>query len=294
LSSLTPWPKPCLGSGKTHLLGVFGDPVAHSLSPVIHNLALNLLGLDYRYLPFHVPPERLHAALQGFRALGGTGFNATVPHKEALVPWMDELSTAAIRAGAVNTVHCTDIVVGHNTDGHGFLAALKEKRPDLPQGAKVLVLGAGGAARSVLSALLETQCEAIFLANRTPDRAQSLAQFFASYDSDHRIKPMALDVERLPWEEISLLVHTTSLGLKGETSLPVAFHRLPTHCFVYDIVYGRPDTLLTRLATRHGLQSMDGLGMLIHQAAAAFTLWTGHDMPIDAIRAYLTHLGKPS
>ncbi|MBF0144591.1 MAG: shikimate dehydrogenase [Magnetococcales bacterium] len=280
------WPLPCLGSGTTRLLGIFGDPVAHSLSPVIHNFSLNLLGLDYRYLPFHVAPSRLYDALQGFRILGGTGFNATVPHKEALLPWMDELSPAAARIGAVNTVHLQDRMIGHNTDAHGFLAALREEYPQHPTG-KVLVLGAGGAARSVLSALLDTDCSAIFLANRTEQRAMDLARFFAPFDPDRRIKPLPLAVDQLPWEEVSLLVNTTSLGLKGEATLPVALHRLAPDCLVYDIVYGPQGTPLTRLASRHNLHAMDGLGMLIHQAAAAFSLWTQHEMPIAAVKAHL-------
>lgn len=296
---MTPWndgshlPESCLGSGRTRLLGIFGDPVAHSLSPVIHNLAIGLLGLDYRYHPFHVTPERLPASLVGFRILGGVGFNATVPHKEALVPLMDELSEAAIRAGAVNTVHCLDgAIIGHNTDGYGFLAALSEEYPDFPDGSKVLVLGAGGAARSVLSALLEINVDCLFLANRTEERAQNLARFFAPFDPEGRIKPMALDVDRLPWGEISLLVNTTSLGLEGETALPVAWHLLSGETFVYDIVYGSMGTPLTRLADRHGFRSMDGLGMLVHQAGAAFSIWTDREMPIAAIKSHLIQTAR--
>lgn len=288
------WPKTCLGSGKTRLLGVFGDPIAHSLSPIIHNLALSHLDLDYHYLPFHVTPEHLPQAVQGFRILGGAGFNATVPHKEALVPLMDELSDAAIRTGAVNTVNCQDRLIGHNTDAHGFLAALSDIRPDFPKGGKVLILGAGGAARSVLSALLDTPVEAIFLANRTEERAQTLARFFAPYDSQHRIKPMALAVDLIPWNEITLLVNTTSLGLKGETTFPVALHHLPADAFVYDIVYGPQGTPLTRLAQHHGLQTMDGMGMLVHQAAAAFHIWTQHEMPIATIKTHLLQQAKAS
>ncbi|MBF0421522.1 MAG: shikimate dehydrogenase [Magnetococcales bacterium] len=266
---------------------MFGDPVVHSLSPVIHNFALNWLGLDYRYLPFHVTRQRLPEALQGFRVLGGVGLNATIPHKEALLPLMDELSPAAVRIGAVNTVHIQDRLVGHNTDGYGFLAALREERPHLPQGVKALVLGAGGAARSVIHALLEAGCETIFLANRTEDRAVALAHFFAPADCDRRIRPMALNVDRLPWSEVALLVNTTALGLHGEMELPVSLHRLPEDGFVYDIVYGSQGTPLTRLAARNHRSSMDGLGMLVHQAAAAFAVWTGQDMPVAAVKAHL-------
>lgn len=283
------WPAPCLGSGTTRLLGVFGDPIAHSLSPVIHNLSLNLLGLDYRYLAFHVSRERLSVALQSFRNLGGVGFNATIPHKEALLPLMDDLSPAAQRIGAVNTVTCQERFIGHNTDAHGFLAALKEVRSDLPDGHNVLVLGAGGAARSVVSALLDTDCQTLFLANRTPDRAIALAHFFAPHDPGHRIQPIPLEVDRLPWEKVTLLVNTTSLGIHGEASLPVAWHRLPADAFIYDIVYGPQGTPMTRMAASHHLQCMDGLGMLIHQAAAAFALWTNREMPVAMVQSYLRH-----
>ncbi|MBF0414482.1 MAG: shikimate dehydrogenase [Magnetococcales bacterium] len=277
-----------MGSGGTRLLGIFGDPIAHSLSPVIHNLSCNLLGLDYRYLPFHVPPERLSSALQSFRNLGGVGFNATIPHKEALLPLMDELTPAARRIGAVNTVICQERLIGHNTDAYGFLAALREVRPDLPDGHHVLVLGAGGAARSVVSALLDTGCQTLILANRTRSRAEALAQFFAPHDPGHRIQAMSLDVDRLPWETITLLVNTTSLGIHGEASLPVAWHRLPDDAFVYDIVYGPRGTPLTRLALSYHRQTMDGLDMLIHQAAAAFTLWTNREMPVATVRSFLS------
>ncbi|MBF0107972.1 MAG: shikimate dehydrogenase [Magnetococcales bacterium] len=288
------WPSICLGSGRTRLLGVFGDPIAHSLSPLIHNLSLGLLGLDYHYLPFHVPPSRLHEALLGFRSLGGRGFNATVPHKEALLPWMDELSPTAIRVGAVNTVDLQDRIIGHNTDAHGFLAALREEAPKPVTCGKVLVLGAGGAARSVLSALLDSAFAPIFLANRTEERAWQLARFFAPFDQEHRIHPIPLNIDRIPWNELSLLVNTTSLGLEGETTLPVALERLPSDCLVYDIVYGPRGTPLTRLAQRHGLPSMDGLGMLVHQAAAAFRIWTGHEMPVAAVAAFLARKNATS
>jgi shikimate dehydrogenase len=278
------------GDGKTRLLGVFGDPIAHSLSPKIHNLSLAKLDLNYHYLPFHVRPHELATALHGFKALGGLGFNATVPHKVALLPLMDKLDPAALKIGAVNTVAIDENgqFNGYNTDAYGFITALKEKYRDTLSQKNILVLGAGGACRAVLLALLDEGADRIILANRTVKKAEELAGDFCQHYPQAKITPIPLDFSALDLTNIDILVNTTSLGLHGEDNFPLAIEQLPPHALVYDIVYSaKEDTPLQKLADSQGLAFIDGLGMLIHQAARAFQIWTGEEMPVDLVKSHI-------
>ncbi|MBF0379492.1 MAG: shikimate dehydrogenase [Magnetococcales bacterium] len=278
------------GDGKSRLLGVFGDPIAHSLSPKIHNLSLARLDLNYHYLPFHVRPHELAAALNGFKALGGLGFNATVPHKVPLVSLVDNLDPAALKIGAVNTVAIDDngICSGYNTDAYGFITALREKYNDNLSRKNILLLGAGGACRAVLLALLDEGADTIILANRTVKNATDLANDFNHLYPDANITPIPLDFSNLQLSKIDILVNTTSLGLHGKDSFPLAVEQLPPHTFVYDIVYSaNQDTPLQKLTEAQGLAFIDGLGMLIHQAARAFHIWTGETMPVDLVKKHI-------
>ncbi|MBF0447202.1 MAG: shikimate dehydrogenase [Magnetococcales bacterium] len=276
------------GDGESRLLGVFGDPIAHSLSPKIHNLSLAQLDLNYRYLPFHVRPNHLKAALAGFKALGGVGFNATVPHKEALLPLMDRLDPVANKIGAVNTVDIQQdgTCVGYNTDAYGFLTALREQYSAPLADKNILVLGAGGACRAVLVALLDGGAKRILLANRTVERAKALADHllsFSEYDNA-RITPLPLNFNQLPQDQIDILVNTTSLGLHNSDPLPLDLSRMGPQTLVYDIVYSSQGTPLQARAAALGLPIVDGLGMLIHQAARAFQIWTGEPMPVQLVK----------
>jgi shikimate dehydrogenase len=278
------------GDGQTRLLGVFGDPIAHSLSPKIHNLSLAKLNLNYHYLPFHVRPHELATALNGFRALGGVGFNATVPHKVPLLSLMDSLDPAALKIGAVNTVAIDKKgqFNGYNTDAYGFITALKEKYSERLSQKNILVLGAGGACRAVLLALLDEGADLITLANRTVKKAEELAGDFNRHYPQAKITPIALDFSALDLTNIDILVNTTSLGLHGEDSFPLSIEQLPSHALVYDIVYSaNEETPLQKLANSQGLAFIDGLGMLIHQAARAFQIWTGEEMPVDLVKSHI-------
>ncbi|MBF0282855.1 MAG: shikimate dehydrogenase [Magnetococcales bacterium] len=279
--------------GATRLLGVIGDPIGHSLSPAMHNLALRHLGLNYRYLPFHVRPEHLIAAVQGFAAQGARGFNATVPHKEGLIPLMADLSPEAQRAGAVNTVVIDDEgrLHGHNTDGYGFLSDLAAHGvgPGELEGKTALAVGAGGACRAVAAALLQAGVTRLILANRTLARAERLAEALAPHFPDALLEVAPLEADHLPLEECRLLVNATTLGLHGEALHEVDPARLPPHAVVHDIVYG-PPTPLWLAARQRGLVAIDGLGMLIHQGAAAFKLWTGLEMPVPLVESHLRQL----
>ncbi|MBF0358417.1 MAG: shikimate dehydrogenase [Magnetococcales bacterium] len=275
------------GDGESRLLGVIGDPIAHSLSPKIHNLSLAHLELNYRYMPFHVRPDDLKTALKGFAALGGVGFNATVPHKIPLLPLMDNLDPAAMKIGAVNTVAIGSdgLFTGYNTDAYGFITALHEKYNHNLSPKNILVLGAGGACRAVLLALLDAGAEQITLANRTIKRSQELAADFTGFYPKAKITTIPLEFSNLPLAQTDILVNTTSLGLHGEDNFPLAIEQLPTQALVYDIVYSATEeTPLQKLATNQGLTFIDGLGMLIHQAARAFQIWTGRDMPVELVK----------
>jgi shikimate dehydrogenase len=275
-----------LGDGETRLLGIFGDPVAHSLSPKIHNLSLAHLNLNYRYLPFHIQPGDLKKALHGFRILGGVGLNATVPHKELLLAMMDRLDPAATKIGAVNTVAIEQNgdFVGYNTDAYGFITALREVYTEPLARKNILVLGAGGACRAVLVALLDTGATQIILANRTLKRAEKLAKEFLSLYPKAEITTIPLDFSTLPLPGVDILVNTTSLGLHGSDHFPLAVEQLGENSLLYDIVYSSQSTPLQKIAKNHNLAFIDGLGMLIHQAARAFQIWTGAEMPVDQVK----------
>lgn len=284
-------------NGQTRLLGVIGHPIAHTLSPAIHNPALAWLGLNMRYLAFHVHPAQLERAVRGFVAIGLVGFNATIPHKEALLPLMDWVDPLAQRIGAVNTVSIDEAdgtLRGYNTDAQGFTDALQEayttERPLELDRTQVVVLGAGGAARGVVVGLLEAGAKQIAVANRTPARAARLVADLRPHYPQATLVPLPLEAHALPLESCDLLVNTTLLGLAGETMEMVHMHRLPTTALVYDIVYSPKETPLLHAAKEQGLAILNGLGMLIHQGSRAFEIWTGQKMPVTAVRERLLGL----
>ncbi len=265
------------------LVGVIGWPVAHSLSPVMHNRAFLHLSLrDWLYLPLPVPSERVQDAVLGLRALGFRGANVTVPHKEAVMPYLDKLSDTAKAMGAVNTIVIDDggALVGHNTDGVGFLLDLNEHNVALAQ-ARVLVLGAGGAARAIVHALSASGCREIIIVNRTKSRADELAR--AVSDSAITTGTMSAEfIKQLP--RCDVVINTTSVGLNSDDmpwdeSMPFVPEQ-----FVYDLIYNPQQTKLMRYAKHCGAKTANGVGMLVHQGAKAFELWTGHEAPVEIMR----------
>ncbi|MBF0192388.1 MAG: shikimate dehydrogenase, partial [Magnetococcales bacterium] len=257
------------------LFGVIGDPIHHSLSPFMHNLAYAERGMTHcRYLPFHVRAENLTEAVRDLRAQGVVGFNATIPHKENLVPLMDALDPMARMIGAVNTVviQPDDRLIGYNTDGYGFITDLREVWGGSLHDIEILVLGAGGAARGVLAALLQEGAGSVWLMNRTHERAVVLAEEFSRFFPDRLITP-------IPWTHTlpvcQLVINTTSLGMDNATEAVPDLILLPPSALVYDIVYSPPVTPLLSAARARGLKIENGLGMLIHQGAKAFEIWTG-------------------
>lgn len=266
----------------TQLVGVLGYPVRHSLSPAMHNAAFQALGLNWVYLAFEVPPELLPQAVTGMRGLGIRGLNLTIPHKQAVIPLLDGLTDAAARIGAVNTLFWHEgQLMGDNTDAEGFLRALLEVSVD-PTGHTVLVLGAGGAARAVVYALTQRGCR-VYIANRTYERALLLAQAFGA----EAIPLHALEA-LLP--RLDGVVNSTSLGMAPDvhSTPPVAWQLVPPTAWACDLVYRPRQTRFLQLAAAHGLKTVDGLGMLVHQGALAFERWTGHAAPISAMRDAIT------
>jgi shikimate dehydrogenase len=270
-------------SGATTVLGVFGYPIAHSLSPLMHARFAEATGQDTAYVPFPVPPEQLETALRALPALGIRGVNITVPHKEAVFRTLDRLEAAAEAIGAVNTViNREGLLVGDNTDARGFLADLEAQFADGRwKEQPALVLGAGGAARAVAFALGESGLPAVTIANRTAARAESLAVELlpgTGHGTD-------LDPEQLNQAVATagLIVNTTSLGLEGETIPGLDLGCAGQQACVYDLIYNPPVTPLLHEARQRGLAASNGLGMLVRQGAISYELWTAQAPPVDPV-----------
>jgi shikimate dehydrogenase len=262
--------------------GVIGWPIDHSRSPKLHSFWLQERGLDGHYSRLPVAPEQLREAMRGLPALGFRGVNVTVPHKETVMAYLDEIDPVAQQIGAVNTVVVTPRgrLIGFNTDAEGFWRNLILSQPDVlePTDKRALVLGAGGAARAVVAALLANGFTTIRVANRTPDRAQRLALEMG----DMRIQPLVWGDRHAAVGDLTLLVNTTSLGMKGQPAMDYQLGVLPRGVVVCDLVYTPVHTPLLLNARMEGLKTVDGLGMLIHQAAPAFRRFFDVDPPMDA------------
>ncbi len=269
-------------SGTTSVLGIIGHPVEHSLSPAMHNAALAALQLDYVYVPFPVVPDFLGQAVEGLRRLGVRGFNVTIPHKSAIVPFLDGLSPDAELCGAVNTVRREgDRLLGFNTDGIGFVASLRADLARDPRGASVVVLGAGGAARGAIAALAAAGAGRITVANRTRERGEGLLETIRRAYPAVRLALSSLDGEALSTvlPQADILVNTTSIGMNGTNFEYLESSLLSQQAAVYDMVYVPAETPLLAAARERGIACANGLGMLAAQGEAAFTLWTGQEPP---------------
>ncbi|HJV34802.1 shikimate dehydrogenase, partial [Geomonas sp.] len=229
-------------SGKTTLTGIIGYPVSHSLSPLMHNAAFAALSLDWVYVPFPVAPERLAEGVRGLAALGVAGFNVTIPHKVAIIPLLDRIAPEAELIGAVNTVQVKDgLLTGYNTDGIGLLAALEGKLGFTPSGRSVLVLGAGGAARSALVSLALAGASRIDIVNRSLEKGEELA---AELGGRLSVTLAAAGLERLAdagyLKEFDLIVNTTSVGMAGDSFPGLSLAGLKSGAVLYDMVYAPP------------------------------------------------------
>jgi len=249
--------------------GVIGWPVAHSLSPRIHRFWLAEYGIDAQYQAVAVPPDWLGNAVDGFRSGGWRGFNVTLPYKETILPLLERVDDTARAIGAVNTVIAAGegIFEGRNSDAQGFLASLRSDRAIRTEKPAV-ILGAGGAARAILAALSGAGVREIRIANRNRARAEILAAAFPAIICDWDDRAAML-------QDAGLLVNATSLGMKGQPALSIDLDRLPMSAIVTDIVYRPLETDMLARARARGNPVIDGLGMLLHQAAAGFAAWFG-------------------
>lgn len=267
-------------TGKAKIAGVMGWPIAHSRSPLIHGYWLNKYSIDGAYIPFAVQPENAADALRALPKLGFSGTNVTLPHKLTAFDTVDTRDAAADAIGALNTVvvQPDGSLHGINTDAPGLIAHLKATalawRADA---APQIVLGAGGSTRAAIYALLQAGTPEIRLANRTKAKAEVLADAFGP-----RVKVIEWADRSAALSDCGLLLNTTSLGMSGQPSLEIALDDLPTQAVVYDIVYSPLETELLALARSRGNQIVDGLGMLLHQAAPGFEAWFGVKPEVNA------------
>jgi shikimate dehydrogenase len=278
--------------GTTKLLGVIGHPIEHSLSPVMHNAAIAHLGLDYVYVPLSVAPEKLEKAIAGFSAIDNfVGFSVTIPHKQAIIPLLSEVSDIAQAIGAVNTVTKTDRGwVGTNTDVEGFLAPLQADNSDWSQSVAV-ILGNGGAARAVVAGCKKLGFAEIHVVGRNREN-------LTAFQDSWRNSSLPVEISTHSWEELpnlisqaSLLVNTTPFGMYpkvDESPLDAeAIANLPEGAIAYDLIYKPNPTRFLQQAQRQGATIVDGLEMLVQQGAAALRIWLNTEPPVDVMRQSL-------
>ncbi|HSV31738.1 MAG TPA: shikimate dehydrogenase [Atribacteraceae bacterium] len=275
-------------SGQTRLLALIGHPIVHSLSPAFQNAALEEMALPFVYMAFDVPSEHLAASVAGLRALGAAGFNVTVPHKEKVIPYLDHLDITTTVLQAVNTVVIREgKLVGYNTDVEGLKVTLQ--KTNYTPGEPVCLLGAGGAARAVLYALIHLSGGPVTVFNRNRDRAESLRDWVrASLNREITIESWESFVEGKSafLDKTRVLINATSLGLADELP-PIPWDALSQCHSIIDTVYRRDDTPLVREARKRGFLACDGKTMLIGQGAASFTLFTGWRAPVELMERAL-------
>ena len=279
-------------------LGIFGDPVAHSLSPQMQNAALENLGLKERYARFQIGAEKLETGLELIRRLNFVGINLTLPHKTAALSLMAEVDESARKSGAVNTVLVEgEKLLGFNTDGPGFLHAIRSEFSVDLRDLRVLLLGAGGGVgRAIAMQCALESCERLVLVNRTLEKAQELAIELAPYFSGARVLGPVARLQAVPWDETSLrfqlantdlVVNATSVGMKRSDPPLIPASLLAPHLMIYDTIYTTPRTPLLAAAADAGALGANGLSMLLHQGALSFEIWYGRKAPLDVMRAAL-------
>ncbi|MCK2003015.1 shikimate dehydrogenase [[Brevibacterium] frigoritolerans] len=256
------------------IYGVMGDPIAHSMSPDIHNDAFEKENIEAVYHHFHVTKEGLNDAVKGMKALGIEGFNITIPHKTSIIPFLDEVDELALAIGAVNTVvNKNGRFIGYNTDGNGFFKSLCDEISSDIKAKKTLVIGAGGAARAIYFTLVKEGVKQVDIANRTKERA---AQLVSDCPYDKVSKALSIIEAEESLSQYDLIIQTTSSGMSPEVDhSPLKVDQLKTGAIVSDIIYNPLQTKLLREAGEKGAETQNGLGMFINQAALAFEIWTG-------------------
>jgi shikimate dehydrogenase len=273
------------------LYGVIGDPIAHSMSPLMHTAAFNHLGLLARYMAFHVTSERLPSAIEGMRGLGISGLNVTIPHKVSIMNLLDEIDPLALKIGAVNTVvNENGKLIGYNTDGIGYVNGLKEllKERNI-KSQSILIIGAGGAARAIYFSLLTDGVQRVDIANRTVQNAQNLIDSQPSSCS----KALSLTVAEDELGSYDIVINTTSIGMHPRTNdVPIQLGNLRNGAVVSDIIYNPLETKWLNDAKELGAITQNGVDMFVFQGALSFEKWTGIYPDIEYMRrVVLTKLG---
>ena len=278
-------------------LGVFGDPVEHSLSPQIQNAALKACKIEMQYTRFQITPDELEEAVQLIRVLDFVGVNLTVPHKITACAFVDEIEDNARRVGAINTIKIEKAKLrGYNTDGRGFARAIRQEFAVDLRDLRVMILGAGGAARAIALQCAKENCERLVIANRTLKRAQQLVEQLRDYFAGPRVLGPVSRLQAIAWDELAirfqiahldLIVNATPLGLNRSDPSPVPARLLAPHLMIYDTVYGDSRTAFVSAALETGARTANGLAMLVHQGALAFEIWFGREAPIEVMRKAL-------
>ncbi len=273
-------------SGSTRILGILGHPVKHSVSPAMHNAAFEALCLDLVYLPLPTPPDKLAVVLDTLEAVNALGCNVTVPYKQKVIPLLDEITPLAKRIGAVNTILFKNgKKIGYNTDGRGFSVSLSEELGFSCPGKKAVILGAGGAARSVADRFLELEAEKLVIANRTESKARALADHLKLGFNREIISVNIGDPELKELiSEADIVVNTTSLGLEAGDPSPIPGEWLNSKQIAADLIYNPVRTTFLKTAAGFGLKTVNGLGMLVFQGALAFEIWTGKKPSIEVMK----------
>ena len=268
----------------TRLCAVFGSPIKHSASPAMHNAAFAALGLNWRYIACEVDPKNLRAAIEGAKVMNFAGVNLTVPHKLLAVDMVDSLDASAKKWGAVNTIRFDEKgATGFNTDADAIVTSLREDLKVELRGAKVLLLGAGGAGRTAALKLAAENVAELFLVNRTQSKAEEIAAEIKKQFPSVKV------ATGFPQSDVDLVLNATSLGLKADDASPLdeKSFSLKHARAVYDMIYRPAETVLLAAAKKSGCRTANGLGMLLHQGAKAFEIWTGKPAPLAVMRRAL-------
>lgn len=267
----------------TMMYGVFGDPIRHSKSPIMLNRAFQEMGLNAAYAAYHIPPNQLKQAVEGIKALQFGGINVTIPHKVEVMHYLDDIDEGASILGAVNTlVNDQGKWIGYNTDGIGYVRSLIEETKISLRGKRILMIGAGGAARGVIYALAKELPEMIWVANRTVDKAKSLAQSMKPYTEVFGMGMDAIDDIK---HNVDIVINTTAVGMHPQVdAMPIEPSWFHEEMIISDLIYNPRISKLLREAERRGCKIHGGLGMFIYQGAYAFEYWTGLSAPVTAMR----------
>ncbi|HEV2695133.1 MAG TPA: shikimate dehydrogenase [Verrucomicrobiae bacterium] len=268
----------------TRVCAVFGSPIRHSASPAMHNAAFAALGLNWRYVACEVDPKNLREAIAGAKAMNFAGINLTVPHKLMAMGMVDAIDISAQKWGAVNTILFNEKgATGFNTDADAIVTSLREDLKVELRGAKVLLLGAGGAGRTAAFKLVVEKVGELFLVNRTPSKAEEIAREIKNHFPSLKV------VVGYPQSDVDLVLNATSLGLKSDDASPLDERKFSVNRAraVYDMIYRPAETPFLAAAKKAGCKTANGLGMLLHQGAKAFEIWTGKTAPVDVMRRAL-------